>query len=124
MSKLVCLMTFDTRALAGLAKSILEENGIDASVSADDGGGMRPDIGFSSVGVKLFVLEKNVSKAMQVLQHSLQGRADLDKAESASSDAEVVFNCEECGEELSFPAKRRGRVETCPFCYKYVDVPE
>lgn len=58
MSSLFCIKTFAIRAEAGMAQSILEESGIKASVSADDAGGMRPDLGFTSGGVKLFVLEE------------------------------------------------------------------
>ncbi len=37
---------------------------------------------------------------------------------------EVTMVCEECGKSISFPARRRGHVETCPCCFNYVDVPE
>ena len=32
--------------------------------------------------------------------------------------------CSECGKQISFPGKRRGGVETCPYCRQYVDVPD
>ena len=67
MSSLVCIKTFADRIEAGLAQSLLETNGIKASVSADDAGGMRPDLGFTSGGVKLFVLEENVGRAVGIL---------------------------------------------------------
>ncbi len=67
MASLVCVKTFANREIAGMAKSMLEANGIKAAVSADDAGGMRPEIGFTSGGVKLLVLEDNVAAAAKLL---------------------------------------------------------
>ena len=67
MSNLVCVKTFADRLQADMARSLLEANGIIASVSADDMGGMRPDLAFTSGGVKLFVLDNNADKALAIL---------------------------------------------------------
>lgn len=67
MSNLVCVKTFADRLQADMARSLLEANGITASVSADDMGGMRPDLAFTSGGVKLFVLDDNADKALEIL---------------------------------------------------------
>ena len=37
---------------------------------------------------------------------------------------DVTFDCEECGQSVTFPGARRGGVETCPICNEYIDVPE
>ena len=58
---------FASRIEAEMAKSILDANGIKASVSADDAGGMRPELGFTSGGAKLFVLEENADFAAKLL---------------------------------------------------------
>jgi hypothetical protein len=68
MSKTVCIQTFATRQEAEFARSLLESQGIKAMVSADDGGGMRPELGFTSGGVKLSVLEENATRAQELLQ--------------------------------------------------------
>lgn len=68
MSNLVCVKTFPDHLEADLAKQLLEANGITASVSADDAGGMRPDLAFTSGGVKLFVLDQNADKALELLK--------------------------------------------------------
>ena len=67
MSRLVCIKTFANRVEAGMAKSMLEANGIKASVSADDAGGWRPDLGFTTGGIKLFILEDNADVAVKLL---------------------------------------------------------
>ncbi len=68
MSKLVCIQTFATRIDAALTRSLLEANGIKACVSADDVGGLNPEIGFTSGGTKLFVLEEDVGAALSLLK--------------------------------------------------------
>ena len=68
MSELICVKTFANRLEAELAKSVLESNAIKSSVSADDAGGMRPDLGFTSGGVKLFVLDENAERALELLE--------------------------------------------------------
>ncbi len=67
MSNLVCVKTFPDHLQADMGKQLLEANGITASVSADDVGGMRPDLAFTSGGVKLFVLDENADTALQTL---------------------------------------------------------
>ena len=69
MSKLVCIKTFPNRTEAEFAKSVLEENGIKASVSVDDVGGMYPPLA-PGRGAKLFVLDENAQKALDLLQVS------------------------------------------------------
>lgn len=123
MSKLVCLGTFASREQANMAKSTLEANGINAAVSADDAGGARPDVGFTSGGAKLFVLDEDVARAIKILDYDTKP-ANHDVAAGDCADQDVTFPCEECGLPISFPADRRGRVETCPSCHAYVDVPE
>ena len=71
MSNLVCVKTFADRLQADMARSLLEANGITASVSADDMGGMRPDLAFTSGGVKLFVLDDNADKALALLNEDV-----------------------------------------------------
>jgi hypothetical protein len=36
---------------------------------------------------------------------------------------DITFACQECGKVITFPIDRRGAVETCPYCFNYVDVP-
>ena len=68
MSDMVCIMTFSNRLEADLAKILLESYGIDAMIVADDCGGFRPDIGVTTGGVKLLVLEENAEEALGLLQ--------------------------------------------------------
>jgi membrane protease YdiL (CAAX protease family) len=38
-------------------------------------------------------------------------------------NGEINFACELCGKMISFPISSRGRVEICPHCAEYIDVP-
>ena len=70
MSSTICIATFANHIEAGWAKSLLEEQGVKAMTSSDDAGGMRPDLGFTSGGVRLFVLEENVERAMEIIRRA------------------------------------------------------
>ncbi len=76
MSEVVVVKTFPNRMEADLAKSVLEGNGIRASVSADDAGGMLPHIGFTTGGVKLFVIDDNAERALELLQTDRESEND------------------------------------------------
>lgn len=67
VSDVVVIKTFANRSEAALAKSVLESNGIQAFVSADDAGGMGPETGFTTGGAKLFVLQDDVDAALALL---------------------------------------------------------
>ena len=66
--KLVCIKTYTNRIGAEIAKGFLEKNGIKAMVSADDAGGMRPDLLWGTGGAKLLVKEEDTKKALDKLE--------------------------------------------------------
>jgi hypothetical protein len=65
--KTVRLKIFANRYEAEMAQSLLESNDIASTVQIDDCGGMRPDIGMTTGGVSLYVLEKDAEEAMRIL---------------------------------------------------------
>jgi len=66
VNSLVSVKTFASRSDAELAKGILEAAGIRAVVSADDAGGMRPELAFSR-GVSLLVESGEATRARELL---------------------------------------------------------
>jgi len=66
VSSFVLVKTFASRPEAELAKGILEAGGIRAVVSADDAGGMRPELAFSR-GVRLLVKLADAARARELL---------------------------------------------------------
>ena len=107
MSKIVCLKTFPDYLEADMAKSLLEANGIKASVSADDAGGMRPDLAFTSGGVRLFVLDENADKSLELLASESPCMSDSSNPDG-SADSDIV--CYHCG--ILLPEQ----LAKCPSC--------
>lgn len=68
MADIVRIKTFVNRVEAEFAVSVLEAAGIRAIISADDAGGMRPDVGLSTGGVSLFVNREDAEDALSVLE--------------------------------------------------------
>ena len=72
MSGLVCIRTFGGRLEAEIARGVLEANGIKVALSADDMGGIRPELSFS-LGVRLLVMEESAEEALRVLDAAAEG---------------------------------------------------
>jgi hypothetical protein len=68
MDEIVCIKTYPSRIEAQIAKGLLEKNGIKAIVSADDAGGMHPDLLWGTGGARLLVQEKDKEKAASLLE--------------------------------------------------------
>ena len=63
---IVCVKKFLYRHQAEIAERVLNGHGIDAYVSADDAGGVRPDQSFL-MGIRLMVKETDAEKAVELL---------------------------------------------------------
>ena len=69
MSQLIKIRSFLYRHEAEMAKELLEGQGIKVLLSIDDGGGTRPELAYS-VGANLLVMEQDVQKAQDLLNHA------------------------------------------------------
>lgn len=69
MSALVRVGTYSDRMSAENAKNFLESAGIEAMLSSDDAGGLRPELTLAR-GVKLWVNEEDEKEALAVLLES------------------------------------------------------
>lgn len=67
MPDLVCIKTCNNRIEAEMDKSLLESEGIQAMVSADDAGGLRPDLLWATGGVRLLVKQEDAERASELL---------------------------------------------------------
>ncbi len=67
MPEVICVKTYNSRLEAEIARGNLGANGIDSMVSADDGGGIRPELAFG-LGVRLLVKKENEERALQILE--------------------------------------------------------
>ena len=68
MEELVVVKKFLYRQEAEIAKGLLTSSGIDCILSADDAGGLRPEIAFGRGGVHLLVKRKDLQEAKEMLK--------------------------------------------------------
>jgi len=73
MADMICIKIYQTRQEAGLAKSVLEANGIPAFVTADDYGGWLP-FRLGGMPVRLLVSETDADDALDILRQYYQQR--------------------------------------------------
>jgi hypothetical protein len=64
--ELVAVRTFESRIDADMAKEILEQQGIQAYVSADDAGGLDPALQLVQ-GARVIVRQQDLEEASRVL---------------------------------------------------------
>jgi len=62
------IQSYPSRIEASIAKGLLESNGIQAHISADDAGGAYPYPFATTVGVLLKVEDKDFEKAKEILK--------------------------------------------------------
>ena len=72
MSDLVTAGNYFDRISAEIAKGILDMEGIDSYVRADDGGGMRPSLLTGAGGAWLIVRAEDAGRAAELLQAAPQ----------------------------------------------------
>jgi hypothetical protein len=71
MAELVTLTTFCYRHQAEFYRGVLEGSGIEALVTSDDCGGLRPNFALAS-GVQLVVREEDVVRARLLLESRVE----------------------------------------------------
>ncbi len=118
MDKLVTIASFERSTEAHMAKTMLEEQGIEVFVGDDNL--VNWYLSSAVGGVKIQVPELQAERATKLLEEIRQNTPE--KSQQSNNSKNIVV-CEECGKELSVPGDRSGHVETCPHCGKYIDVP-
>lgn len=112
------LTSFLTIAEAQLCQAVLNQRGIESYLEDEGSVGVNWLWSNAVGGVKVLVASEDLQAAKEVL-----ASAEV-TSEKGEDSPEVTFDCEECGKEITFPGDRRGKVETCPKCHEYVDVPD
>jgi len=69
MTELICIKSFNNRAEAELARGLLETQGVEAIVYADDAGGMRPHLMMGMGGARLMVIKNDEKRAKNILSN-------------------------------------------------------
>jgi hypothetical protein len=119
MTKLVTIATFDFPPEAEAMRLLLEAEGFEVFVTDDQFVGTNWFVTNAVGGAKIQVIDSKADLARKFVEQTRKNTR-----EAALDKPDVTFDCEECGESLTFPSTRRGYVETCRHCQKFVDVPE
>lgn len=117
----ITVATFDFFNEAEFVKLLLERNRIDCWLADDNLVAMEFLLSGAIGGVKLVVCRDDAQQATEIVETY---RAEKRKHNEPSDAPDIVFQCEDCHADISFPANRRGRTEVCCKCGNYVDVPE
>ncbi len=118
--RLVTVARFENEPQAALCRILLEREGIEAYLSEVNAIAAHWGLSNALGGVKVRVAEKDLEKALDVLQRS---REAFETGHDPSL-GQVSLVCEACGRTASFPGKARGTVQSCPRCREFLDVPQ
>ena len=121
-SQLVTIARYEDRADAERDAEVLVREGIEATLELNS---IENPNWFGETDVPCIELQArsgDVQRARDILDKTDGVLPRTKKGLRLVED--VTFACEECGDTISFPGNRRGGVETCPRCHKYVDVPD
>lgn len=105
---------------AQVAQLALEAEGIRTSLENETIVSMDWFLSNAVGGIKLQVAAEDAATATRILNEI---RANAKEREASQKLLRVVFRCNGCKRVVSMPAITKGRVETCPKCGRYVDVP-
>ncbi|GEM_PF-3047055 len=111
--ELVAIAVAEHEAQGALFKDILKNAGIEAVVSSDNA------LGFV-FGIAVMVNREDEERAKEILKTA---GTRQDEA-SLSSAAGVTVKCGKCKKLVTFDARKKGTVQSCPHCFEYLDVPE
>jgi hypothetical protein len=107
---------------ADIVAAWLEEQGIAAFVKDRGMVGLYGPIAMSPLGIEVCVANSEVAVRAAELLREHAADVEAQKGPPVKDTIDVV--CEACGATTSFPNEQRGRVESCPKCRAFVDVPD
>ncbi len=121
MNSLVTIEEYDKSHLAQLAVLALEQVDIRCFLQNETIVSMDWFMANVVGGIKLQVASQDAAEARRILAEIRENR--IERAES-TKDKWVALRCGRCKKLIAFSGPSLGRVESCPKCGKYVDVPE
>ena len=120
MNSLITIEEYDKNHLAQVAVFALEQAGIQCFLQNETIVAMDWFIANAVGGIQLQVATEDVAEAQRVLSEIREKRNERD---DSRKDTWVAFRCATCKKSVAFSGISLGRVESCPKCGNYVDVP-
>lgn len=121
MNSLVTIEEYDKSYQAQVAVLALEQAGIRCYLQDETIVAMDWFIANAVGGIKLQVSTDDADRARSILNDIRNAQRDR---EQENLDQWVAFRCGRCKKPIAFSGPSFGRVENCPKCGKYVDVPQ
>ena len=121
MSLLVTIATYHSQTKAEAARIHLAQEGIEAVLINESIVAMDWLLMNAIGGIKLQVAAHDAERAAGYI-NALEGE-QRERLKSQATEF-IRFHCSECGQLQQFTGDRRGGVETCTKCGRYIDVPE
>lgn len=116
------IVRYEDRLLAEADAEYLRQSSIQATLAFGGAGKPAWFSGPNVVCIELQVPAADARRAEQILREKEPALIQIEPQRNTSAD--VTFACDDCGETITFPGKLRGKVEVCPHCQSFVDVPE
>ncbi len=120
MHSLVTIEEFDKSHVAQVAVLSLEQAGIQCFLQNETIVAMDWFMANAVGGIKLQVAAQDADRAQSILAEIRDHKFER---EESLKDTWVTFRCSHCKKPISFSGLSLGRVESCPRCGSYVDVP-
>lgn len=120
MNSLVTIEEFDKSHVAQVAVLALEQAGIQCFLQNETIVAMDWFMANAVGGIKLQVAAQDATRALGILSEIREHKIER---EESLKDTWVTFRCSNCKNPIAFSGLSLGRVESCPKCGKYVDVP-
>ena len=121
MNSLVTVEEYDKSHLAQVAVFSLEQAGIQCFLQNETIVAMDWFMANAVGGIKLQVASQDAAQAQRILAEIRENRIERDESTKGTW---IAFRCGRCKKLIAFSGLSLGRVESCPKCGKYVDVPE
>ncbi|MDX1925041.1 MAG: type II CAAX endopeptidase family protein [Pirellulaceae bacterium] len=121
MSLLVTIATYHSQTKAEAARIHLAQEGIESVLTNESIVAMDWLLMNAIGGIKLQVASHDAERAAGYI-NALEGE-QRERLKSQATEF-IRFHCSECGQPQQFTGDRRGGVETCTKCGRYIDVPE
>ena len=121
LNSLITIESYELSYQAQLARAELAAAGIPSWLADETLVSMDWFISNAVGGIKLQVSSEDADAAREIL-FAIKDKAK--QREEMSKDVVVVFRCSSCKAVITFSGSQIGRIENCPRCSRYVDVPE
>jgi hypothetical protein len=121
MHSLLTVEEYDNASLAQVDVFALEQSGIPCYLENETIVAMDWLMSNAVGGIRLQVAAEDFENAKSIL---LENREQKKARAESLKDTWAVFRCPSCKIPIAFSGISLGRVESCPLCAKYLDVPK